>query len=101
MRPVAPKAQLSTSVEVAEALAVSALSFLGEDAARLETFLSATGLGPHNLRKAAATPGFYASVLAYIASDEQLLIAFASDARIDPAKIAGALHALGESLPGP
>lgn len=101
MRRGPSKAQLSTSVEAAEALAVSALNFLGDDAGRLEKFLSVTGLGPHNLRKAAATPGFHASVLAYVASDEQLLVAFASDAGIDPARIATALHALGEGLPGP
>ncbi len=62
-------------------LAVEALAFLAADETRLERFLAVTGLGPHNLRRAAADPGFLVSVLDYLAGDERLLVAFAAEKR--------------------
>ena len=59
-------------------LAIEALAFLAGDETRLERFLAVTGLGPHNLRRAAADPGFLASVLDYLAGDARLLVAFAA-----------------------
>ncbi len=70
-----------------DSMAVSALAFLGSDAARLERFLSVTGLGPHNLRGAAADPGFYGSVLDYVLADEPLLLAFAADSGFEPGDV--------------
>ena len=72
------RTRLSTSPEPGQAMAIKALSFLAADGWRLEKFLSVTGLGPHNLRGAAADPGFYGSILGYLASDETLLLAFAA-----------------------
>jgi hypothetical protein len=81
------KSGLSTSAENAESLAVSALAFLAAEPERLERFLALTGLGPHNLRQAAAAPGFHASVLDYVVGDESLLLAFAQDTRMEPQRI--------------
>jgi hypothetical protein len=79
----------------AESLAIQALGFLASDEERLGRFLALTGLGPENLRAAAASPGFLASVLAHITQDEGLLIEFASDANIPPEEIARAAARLG------
>jgi hypothetical protein len=92
------KARLSTSAD-AQSMAVTGLTFLAADAQRLETFLSITGLGPHNLRKAADDPGFYRSVLEYLLADERLLLAFAADAGLKAGDVAKALETLrGRSL---
>jgi hypothetical protein len=65
-------------------MAISALSFLASDSQRLDRFLSVTGLGPANLRAAAASPSFYGSVLAYLVADEPLLVEFAAEAGLTP-----------------
>lgn len=81
--------------EDAETMAVQALGFLAADAERLGRFLALTGLGPENLRAAAASSGFLASVLAHVAQDERLLLAFASDAGISPERVGDAARRLG------
>ena len=93
------KALLSTDRATGEAMAISALRFLAADRDRLERFLAVTGLGPHSLRAAAADPGFYGSVLAYLAADEALLLAFAADSGLSAEEIARALRAL-DARPG-
>ena len=72
------------SEDFAAGLGVAALQFLAEDPQRLERFLSLSGLGPHNLREAAAQPTFLGSVLEHIASDERLLVAFADARNLRP-----------------
>ncbi len=89
-----PKARLSTSPDTGMSIAVAALAFFAADRERLERFLWATGLGPNNLREAAAAPGFHASVLDYLLSDEPLLLAFAEDEGLDPDQIARAAEVL-------
>jgi hypothetical protein len=74
----------------AEDIAIRALGFLASDPERLDRFLSFTGLGPENLRAAAQTPGFLASVLDYVASDESLLMALAGNLGLSPDAIARA-----------
>ena len=56
----------------------------------LSRFLSVTGLGPATLRAAAASPGFYGSVLGYLVADEPLLVMFAAEAGYRPEEIARA-----------
>ena len=92
----ASKTGLSTE-HAAESMAVSVLTFLAADSDRLERFLSVTGLGPHNLRGAAAAPGFYGSVLGYLVADEPLLVQFAAAAGFSPEEVVRAL----ERLEGP
>lgn len=81
--------------QAAEALAVQALTYLGSDPERLGRFLSLSGLGPQSLRAAAQEIGFLAGVLEHIASDEQLLVGFASEAGIAPAEVDRARRTLG------
>jgi hypothetical protein len=51
-----PRSRSSTSAESGPDLAIEALAFLAADETRLTRFLSVTGLGPQNLRRAAAQP---------------------------------------------
>ena len=88
------KAGLSTDRAAGETMAVSVLTFLAADSARLERFLSVTGLGPRNLRAAAADPVFYGSVLGYLVADEPLLVQFAAEAGYAPEEVARALQRL-------
>ena len=81
----------------AEEMAITALSFLASEPERLGRFLSLTGLGPHNLRQSAREPVFLGQVLAYLCSDEALLLAFAQSAGLAPDAVAKA-HA---QLAGP
>jgi hypothetical protein len=93
----APKARLSTSPDAGMSIAVAALNFLAADVPRLERFLSITGLGPNNLRDAAADAGFCASVLDYVLSDEPLLLSFAEAEGLHPEQVARAFRVLGGS----
>ena len=94
------KSKQSSNPDSARSLAVSALAFIAADADRLSRFLDITGLGPHNLRTAAADPAFLTSVLDYVVADESLLVAFAGDAGLKPEAIARAHHALRKPAEG-
>ncbi|MFZ0603962.1 MAG: DUF3572 domain-containing protein [Roseiarcus sp.] len=88
------KTRQSATLEAGRSLAVSGLAFIAADSDRLSRFLNLTGLGPHNLRTAAADPAFLDSVLDYLVGDEQLLLAFAADAGLKPEAVARAHAAL-------
>jgi len=75
--------------------AIAALGFLADDPDRLERFLALSGLGPHNLRRAAADPSFLSAVLEYLTGDEPLLLEFASLQGWSPADVVRARDALG------
>ena len=92
--PMASKRRSSTAVEAGEALTVEGLAFLAAEPARLERFLAVTGLGPHNLRRAAADPGFLVSVLDYLAGDERLVVAFAEGSGRRPEDVMRTVEAL-------
>jgi hypothetical protein len=78
----------------AEALAVSALSFLVEKPEALGRFLALTGIGPATLRQSAADPAFLTGVLDFLLGDEALLTAFATDAGIRAERIGAARRLL-------
>jgi hypothetical protein len=77
--------------EDAEAIAIAALGFMASDPERLGRFLAITGLGPENLRAAAGEPGFLGQILAHVAQDESLLLAFAANTGERPERV-GAAH---------
>jgi hypothetical protein len=89
------KSPRSMPAEVAEGLAIQALSYIAGEPERLDRFLSVTGIGPDQIRAAAGEPGFLAGVLAYLASDETLATEFTTEAGCGPADIARAHIALG------
>jgi hypothetical protein len=76
--------------EIAENLAIQALSFLAGDPERLGRFLAITGIGPDMIRKAAADPTFLAGVLDHVVSDEPLLVAVAEHAGVTPQTVENA-----------
>jgi hypothetical protein len=82
--------------EVAEIVAVQALSFLAGEPQRLGLFLAESGIGPDTLRSAAADPHFLASVLDFVMRDDATVKAFADASKLHPANIAAARQVLGD-----
>jgi hypothetical protein len=83
--------------EVAEIVAVQALSFIAGEPERLGLFLAESGIGPETLRNAAADPRFLASVLDFVMRDDATVKAFASVSQLHPTNIAAAHQALNDS----
>ena len=81
--------------EAAESMAIQALSYIASDGERLSRFLALTGIGPDEIRSAAAQPGFLIGVLEYLASDEALMIGFAAENVMKPEVVDAARLALG------
>jgi len=86
----------SLAVEAAEVLAIQALGFIAQDDERLGRFLALTGIGPAEIREAARERHFLAGVLDYVIGDEDLLVAFAGHAGVEPPTIRIARRALAE-----
>ena len=82
--------------EVAEIVAIQALSFIAGDPERLGLFLAESGIGPETLRNAAADPRFLASVLDFVMRDDATVRAFAAASELDPTTIAAARDALDD-----
>ena len=82
--------------EVAEIVAIQALSFIAADSERLGLFLAESGLGPETLRTAAANPQFLAHVLDFVLRDDATVKAFATQSELHPTNIAAARQALGD-----
>src|ERR1700716_4176672 len=82
--------------EVAENVAIQALSFIAAEPERLGLFLDESGLGPETLRTAAANPQFLAHVLDFVMRDDATVKAFAAQSELHPTNIAAARQALGD-----
>jgi hypothetical protein len=82
--------------EVAEIVAVQALSFIASDPERLGAFLAESGLGPETLRSAATDPRFLAHVLDFVMRDDATVKAFAAASQLHPTNIAAAHQALND-----
>jgi uncharacterized protein DUF3572 len=82
--------------EVAEIVAIQALSFIAGEPDRLGLFLAESGLGPETLRNAAADPRFLASVLDFVMRDDATVKAFASASQLHPTNIAAAYQVLND-----
>ena len=82
--------------EVAEIVAVQALSFLAGDPVRLGRFLAESGIGPDTLRSAASDPRFLAHVLDFILRDDATVKAFAAASDLHPTNIAAAHQVLSD-----
>jgi hypothetical protein len=82
--------------EVAEIVAVQALSFIAGEPERLGLFLAETGIGPETLRTAVAEPHFLASVLDFVMRDDATVKAFADASKLHPTNIAAARQVLGD-----
>jgi hypothetical protein len=82
--------------EVAEIVAVQALSFIAGEPERLGLFLAESGIGPETLRTAAADPRFLASVLDFVMRDDATVKAFADASKLHPTNVAAARQVLGD-----
>ena len=82
--------------EVAEIVAIQALSFIAGEPERLGAFLAESGIGPETLRSAAADPRFLVSVLDFVMRDDATVKAFASVSQLHPTNIAAAHQALND-----
>ena len=82
--------------EVAEIVAIQALSFVAGDPERLGLFLAESGIGPETLRTAAANPHFLVSVLDFVMRDDVTVKAFATASELHPTNIAAARQALSD-----
>ena len=82
--------------EVAEIVAIQALSFVAGDPERLGLFLAESGIGPETLRTAAANPHFLVSVLDFVMRDDATVKAFAAASELHPTNIAAARQALSD-----
>jgi hypothetical protein len=82
--------------EVAEIVAIQALSFIAGEPERLGLFLAESGIGPETLRNAAADPRFLASVLDFVMRDDATVKAFASASQLHPTNIAAAHQVLND-----
>ena len=82
--------------EVAEIVAVQALSFIAGEPERLGTFLAESGIGPETLRTAAADPRFLTSVLDFVMRDDATVKAFADASKLHPTNVAAARQVLGD-----
>ncbi len=89
------KSRVHGAREAAESLASQGLSYIAAEPERLGRFLALTGIGPAEIRTAAAEPGFLAGVLEYIASDQDLMTEFAAESGHKPSTIDAARVALG------
>jgi Protein of unknown function (DUF3572) len=85
-----------TPKEVAEIVAVQALSFIAGDPGRLGAFLAESGIGPDTLRSAASDPRFLANVLDFLMRDEATVKAFAAASQLHPTNIAAAHQVLND-----
>jgi hypothetical protein len=82
--------------EVAEIVAIQALSFVADDPERLGLFLAESGIGPETLRSAAADPRFLASVLDFVMRDDSTVKAFSAASQLHPTNITAAHQALND-----
>ena len=82
--------------QVAEIVAIQALSFVATDPERLGAFLAESGIGPETLRTAAADPHFLASVLDFVMRDDATVQAFAAASQLHPTNVAAAHQALND-----
>ncbi|KZK79594.1 DUF3572 domain-containing protein [Pseudovibrio ascidiaceicola] len=80
----------SLTEDTAQEIAIGALTFLGSEPEQLGRFLSLAGIGPQEIRDAAAEPGFLAGVLEFLMQDEQLLLAYTESVGVRPTMIAAA-----------
>ena len=81
--------------EVAEIVAIQALSFVAGEPERLGLFLAESGIGPETLRSAASDPQFLVSVLDFVLRDDETVKAFAAandDRSVGQLRIVALLH---------
>lgn len=80
----------------AESIALKALAFLVSDEELLPVFMGSSGVSADDLRQGAGDPAFLGSVLDFILMDDQWVIRFCDEHKLDYNDI----HPARYSLPG-
>lgn len=83
----------------ARSIALQSLIFLSQDDERMGRFLALTGVDPADLRSLSQETGFQLALLDHFATDERLLLDFASAEGLEPQQILAARLSLGGDPP--
>lgn len=89
----------SLSPDAARDIAISALTFLAADEARLVRFLGLTGWTPQTLAMPESRAAILAAALDHLMGEEDLLLTFAANLGLDPENVAMAHRTLSECGP--
>ncbi|CAA0098146.1 Uncharacterised protein [Starkeya nomas] len=89
-RPSRPLSQQQAAREVS----LGALGYLAGDPERIGPFLAESGLSPADLRGVAGSTAFHVALLDYLINRQDLLIAYAGEAGIDPGHVVAAREIL-------
>ena len=65
--------------KLAETLAAQAFSWVADDVDRLNAFMAMTGAAPADMVRNATSPAFLGTVLDYVLTEDQLVVAFCDD----------------------
>jgi Protein of unknown function (DUF3572) len=82
------------ALEEAEAVAISALSYLSNTPDLMQRFLALSGIEASQIRAAASEPHFFAGVLKFFLAHEPSLLAFCEATGTPPPKVQTAAAAL-------
>jgi hypothetical protein len=82
------------SREEAEAVAISALTYLSETPDLMQRFLALSGIEASGIRQAAAEPHFFAGVLKFFLAHEPTLMTFCAARDMGPQIVSAALAQL-------
>lgn len=86
-----------SQVEAAREVALGALAYLAGDPEHIGPFLAESGLSPADLRGVAASAAFHVALLDYMINRQDLLIAYAGEAEIDPGHVVAAREILAHA----
>lgn len=84
----------TSQIDAARQVALGVLAFLAGDPERIGPFLAESGLSPGDLRGVAGSTAFHVALLDYLINRQDLLIAHATEAEIDPGHVVAAREIL-------
>ncbi len=84
------------SAQDGEILALSAFGFLAGEQEYFTRFVEMSGIDYGDIPEMANSPSFLASVLAFLLSDDSMLLTFCQSAKCIPEDVVRAHHYLGE-----
>jgi hypothetical protein len=92
-----PKSPPLSSQQAAREVSLGALGFLAGDPERIGPFLAESGLSPADLRGVAGSGAFHVALLDFLINRQDLLIAYAEQAKIEPGHIVAAREILAHA----
>ncbi|MDR6950914.1 hypothetical protein J2X65_000257 [Ancylobacter sp. 3268] len=83
--------------QAAREVAIGVLGFMAGDPERIGAFLAESGLSPADLRGVAGSPAFHVALLDHLINRQDLLIDYATQAKIDPGHVVAARDILAHA----